>query len=362
MRTSLALALVQALGPSLVAPCAQEAGRPELAPLQGVGPIAPVEWKVLEPRPGPSSDTVTLKAREQGFVLADAIVRASSRTAFICYENGGPYVGTTLRNAILRVEPGTLPLDRSFWGVRGYDMVDTLFERVEITGFGRVTEKHDEGHAVYLNLAGAFTLLDSDVHHNGGQGLQLVVRPHESKLAPGPAAGAIRVERTRFRENGFNPDRGGFQVSIFGTGQHVRLEDVEIAAGLDDTVYPLGATGGALLIEAEAFDVRRGDPAVWWRPNEPPEGFQPPFAQGSVELVRLRVRHVAPNRPLVQIKGCAELVVRDSSFEGGRIELDLAEKPGRSSGRIVWQGNRGSAEVFLRGVRQGRADEDWVSE
>jgi hypothetical protein len=285
----------------------------------------------------------------------DAIVQASARTAVICYQGGGPYRNLTLRNSILRVEPNTLADNRSFWALRGYDMIDTTLERVEITGFGAKTRHHDEGHAIYLNLAGSLTIERCDIHHNGGQGLQLVNRPGESSLPPGPAAGAITVLDTRFRENGFNPDRGSFQVSIFGTGQSIHMEDVEILAGLDGT-FADAESGGALLIEAEGA---RSDRAVWWKPSDAPADATPPFTQGTVELLRLHVQHRAPNRALVQIKGCAELIVEECEFSGGRVRLDDPDKPGRPCGRIVWRGNRGDAEVFVRGVRKGRADEDF---
>ena len=330
-----------------------------LPPLVDVGPIPPAQWNKRPFLPGDSSDTITLKSREAGFTVQDTIVQASARTAFICYQNGGPYRGTTLRNSILRVDPGTIPLERSYWAFRGYDMIDTVLDRVEITGFGKVTYKHDEGHAIYFNIAGSLLLEDCHIHHNGGQALQLVNRPSESILPSGPAAGCITIRRTAFRENGFNPDRGAFQVSIFGTGQAISMEDVEIIAGRDGTPYPGDHTGGALLIEAEGHSNKR---PVWWRPAELPEDFPMPFAQGRVELVRVRIDHQAPNRPLVQIRGCEELIVRDCRFHGGRIDLDLPGKPGRESGRIVWEGNGGSAEVFVRGRHMGPAGNDFVIE
>ncbi|MEW6072842.1 MAG: hypothetical protein AB1726_09665 [Planctomycetota bacterium] len=332
---------------------------PPLPPLGALGPAAPGEWAVRSFLPGPSADTITLKSREEGFALAGTIVQASARTAMICYQNGGPYRGIRLADSILRVEPGTLPLDRSYWGLRGYDVVDLWLERVEIAGFGAVTPKHDEGHAIYLNLAGPLTLEGCVIHHNGGQGLQLVNRPKESVLPPGPAAGAIAIRRSAFRENGFNPDRGATQVSIFGTGQAILLEDVEIVAGRDGTPFPGGRTGGALLIEAEAPDGQR---PVWWRPAEGGAEEEIPFAQGRCELIRVRIDHADPNRPLVQIKGCAELVVRDCRFAGGRVEIDLPGKPGRDCGRIEWEGNGGPAEVFVRGRRMGSAAQDFVIE
>jgi len=299
---------------------------------------------------------------ESGFTLVDTIVQASARTAFICYQNGGPYRGTTLRNSILRVEPQTLWLGRSYWAFRGYDMIDTVLERVEITGFGQITDKHDEGHAIYLNVAGPLTIADCAIHHNGGQGLQLVNRPAESVLDRGPAEGAITIRNTSFRENGFNPDRGATQVSIFGTGQTISMEDVEIVAGHDDTPYRGGWTGGALLIECEGYDPSRPKRAVWWRPDELPEDWEMPFSQGRTELLRVRMFHEKPNRPLVQIKGCEELIVRDCRFGEGRIDLDMPGKPGRDCGRIVWEGNAGPAQVFHQGRRMGTASDDFVIE
>lgn len=327
-----------------------------LPALVDVGPVPPSTWTVHAFRPGASSDTITLRQGASDVLIEDAIVQASARTAVICYQGGGPYRNLTLRNSILRVEPKTLAEDRSFWALRGYDMIDTTLERVEITGFGAKTRRHDEGHAIYLNVAGALTIERCDVHHNGGQGLQLVNRPGESSLPAGPAAGSITLVDTRFRENGFNPDRGGFQISIFGTGQSIRMEDVEILAGIDGT-FEGAATGGALLIEAEAA---RSDRTVWWKTADSTSDAAPPFTQGKVELLRVRVHHRGPNRALVQIKGCDELVVVESEFSGGRVELDDPEKPGRTCGRIVWRGNRGDAEVFVRGERKGRADEDFV--
>ena len=321
------------------------------------GPIEPRSWRIVGPRTG---DTITLKDREQGFLIEDTIVRASTRSALICYENGGPYVGTRVRNSILRVEPGTLPLDRAYWGVRAYDMIDTLFERVEITGFGKVTPKHDEGHAIYMNVAGPLTVERCDLHHNGGQALQLVNRPYESRLAPGPGSGAITIRSTSIRENGFNPDRGGFQVSIFGTGHDVVIEDVEIIAGRDATPWLRDRTGGALLIEPEWFNPGKAGSNVWWRPEKLPQDFVMPFTQGRVELTRLVVDHVAPNRPILQVKGCRELVVQGCTFARGRIDIDLPDKPGRECGVVVWKGNRGDAEVYYRGTRLGRARDDFV--
>jgi hypothetical protein len=316
------------------------------------------------------ADTIGHKEVQTGFTLEDAILQASNRTAMLFYDKKGLHTGTAFRNVLVHVAPGTLELDRSYWGIRGYDMVDTLFERVEITGFGRVTPRHDEGHAIYLNLAGDLTLEDCFIHHNGGQGLQLVNRPGESTQPRGPAPGTITIERTRFHENGFNPDRGGFQVSIFGTGQDIVLRDVEIVAGQDATGWPRGRTSGGLVIEAEPWIEGKKDP--WWRPEDPPadfpEGFEVPFTQGRVELERVTVHHRNPSKSLVQIKGCEELVVRGCTFQAdpggapGKIALDHPQKPGRDSGRIVWEGNSGNAIVILRGKEVGPASMDFVVE
>ncbi len=333
-----------------------------LPPLTGLGPKKPDYWRTFRPRPGPSSDTLSVKSNGQDVTLENAIVQASTRTAMMFYSGQGPYRNTTIRDTILRVEMGTLNLDRSYWGIRAYDMIDTLFERIEITNFGRVTPQHDEGHAMYLNLAGSFTLKDSYIHHNGGQGLQIVHRPTESNLERGPAQGTILIQNTRFRENGFNPDRGGFQVSIFGTGQAIRFEDVEITAGLDHTVYHRGLTGGALLIEAEGFNPARPLHAPWWRPPVLPEGWEMPFSQKKTELIRVRIRHTETNKPLIQIKGCEELIVRECEFHGGRIELDAPKKTGRNCGRIVWEGNHGEAPVFVAGQYRGLAKDNFVVE
>ena len=324
-----------------------------------VGPEEPAEWKVLPSKR--DGDTLSVQNPTQGLRIEDTLVQASPRTALILYEHRGPYEDVVLQDVILRVEPGTLPFDRSYWALRGYDVIDMLLDRVEITGFGKVTPKHDEGHAIYLNLRGSFTLEGGEIHHNGGQGLQLVNRPAESNFPPGPAEGFILVRNTLFLENGFNPDRGGFQVSIFGTGQDIRMQDVLIAAGHDRTEYPNGMTGGGLVIEAERFD-EWGKKPVWWRPAELPPDFEVPFSQGDVELVRVHVLQRAANRPIVQIKGCRSLAVRECTFAEGRVEIDAPDKPGRDSGSIAWQGNKGEAIVYLRGERMGPASTDFVIE
>ena len=315
-------------------------------------------------------DTIGLTQAQTNWTLEHAVVEASPRTGIIFYDKVGAHRGTILRDVLIHVAPGKIPLDRSYWAFRGYDMVDTLFHRVEITGFGRVTEKHDEGHAIYVNPAGDFTLLDSYFHHNGGQGLQLVNRPNETSMGKGPMPGVIAIHGTRFHENGFNPNRGAFQVSIFGTGQRIVMRDVEIIAGFDETVWPNDQTGGALVIEAEPYDPGRKR-YPWWRPENPPPDFVPPFTQGVTELTRVTIRHRNPNRPLVQIKGCAELIVRECTFDGptvegvegfARVVLDAPDKPGRESGRIVWKGNHGNAVVFHKGQRLGLACEDFVIE
>jgi hypothetical protein len=311
--------------------------------------------QVLRSIPGDSSDTVTLKDGMSGFTLVGTTIEASARTAIMAYQGGGPYVGTTLRDCVVHVAPNTVPDGRSFWAFRGYDMSDTTLSGVEITGFGKETPKHDEGHAIYLNVIGPLTLEDCNVHHNGGQGLQLVNRPSESNAPAGPAKGAITVHRTWFHENGFNPDRGAFQVSIFGTGQDVLLEQVEIVAGKDRTRYSQGRTGGALLIEA---DFPTEQKPAWWSAAD----GEPPFTQGKVVLDRVLVDHESPNRPLVQIKGCRELTVTGSTFRGGRIALDDPTKPGRASGVITWTGNSGDAAVYVNGVQVGTADVDFTAE
>lgn len=322
--------------------------------LGSFGPREPERWRVLEP--GQDDTFALMRAGESPTAFEDTIVQASTRTAVICFQGRGPFRGVTLRNSILRVEPGTLPLDRSYWAFRGYDMIDTLVEDTEITGFGVVTPKHDEGHAIYLNVAGAFTVRGSHLHHNGGQAIQLVNRPAESVLPAGPAAGEIRIENTRIAENGFNPDRGGFQVSIFGTGQPVVFRDVEIVAGLDDTEHDRGRTSGGLLIEAEDPNAKRG---VWWKPRPTPEDWEVPFTQGPTHLQRVTIRHRDPNKPIVQVKGCEELLVEDCWFEGGKVVLDHPAKPGRDSGRIVWRDNGGDADLYVRGRRVGRVDQDY---
>ena len=321
------------------------------------GPREPEEWTTLASKG--KGDTYSVQNKIEGLRIVDTVVQASERTALILYEHRGPYEDVVIEDSVLHVVPGTLPLNRSYWGIRGYDVIDMLLRRVEITGFGTVTDKHDEGHAIYLNLRGSFTMIGCDIHHNGGQGLQLVNRPAESDFPPGPAEGAITLMNTRFFENGFNPDRGGFQVSIFGTGQDIVMTDVLIGAGYDKTEYPAGQTGGALVIEAEPYDEWRKRP-VWWRPEELPEDFEPPYTQGTVELVNVTIHHKDPNRPIVQIKGCETLYVRNCTFGAGRIELDAPNKPGRNCGKIVWQGNEGDAIVYVGGERRGRADEDFI--
>lgn len=326
-----------------------------------VGPEEPAEWHVLSPKHSDRGDTLSVQNPTEGLRIEDTIIQASPRTAMILYEHRGPFEDVVLQDVILRVEPGMLPSDRAYWGLRGYDVIDMLLDRVEITGFGKVTPKHDEGHAIYLNLRGSFTLEGGNIHHNGGQGLQLVNRPAESNFPPGPAEGFIALRNTLFLENGFNPDRGGFQVSIFGTGQDVRMQDVLIAAGHDRTEYPNGMTGGGLVIEAERFD-EWGKRPVWYRPVELPPDFEMPFTQGDVELVRVHIHQRAANRPIAQIKGCRSLTVRECTFGEGRIEIDAPDKPGRDSGSIVWQGNSGPAVVYLRGERMGPASTDFVIE
>ncbi len=328
--------------------------------------------RVFRPKADPSGDTLNFKSPSTNFVLENALVQGSARSAMLFYDHRGPHTGTVLRKVKLYVEPGTIAFDRSYWALRGYDMVDTLLDEVEITGFGRVTPKHDEGHAIYLNLAGDFTLKNSHIHHNGGQGLQLVNRPRESDFPKGPMPGTILIKDTRFHENGFNPDRGGFQVSIFGTGQRIHMQNVEIIAGQDDTIWHKDLTSGALVIEPEPYAPQRNK-LPWWRPAEPPEGFEPPFTQGRTVLENVTVRHRNPGKSLLQIKGCEELVVTGCTFEAtvdntapagtiGKIMLDAADKPGRDCGRIEWTGNRGNAVVFHRGVRIGLAGEDFVIE
>jgi len=313
---------------------------------------------VLHWLPGASSDTVTLAKQQTGYTLSGATIQASARTALIAYQGGGPYVGTTLTDCVVHVAPNTVPDGRSFWGLRGYDMSETTLREVEITGFGKVTPKHDEGHAIYLNVVGPLTLEDCNIHHNGGQGLQLVNRPYESNLPAGPAKGAIEVRRTWFHENGFNPDRGAFQVSIFGTGQDVTLSEVEIVAGRDATTYPDGKTGGGLVIEAEGPHPDKRN--TWWHPL--PKGqTEPPFTQGQVLLDRVLIDQPNANRAIAQIKGCRELVVTGCTFPSGRVFLDDPTKPGRPNGTITWTGNRGDAIVFLNGEPIGPVTEDFVA-
>jgi hypothetical protein len=324
------------------------------------GPSALTQWKVTAWVPGASSDTIKLPPRASGFTLSDTLVQASARTALIGYQGDGPFDGTRITNCLFLVEEGTVPEGRSFWGLRGYDMRNTTLERVEITGFGRPTERHDEGHGIYFNLVGALTLTDCHIHHNGGQGAQLVNRPNESTLPRGPAAGAITVRRTWFHENGFNPDRGGFQLSIFGTGQDVVLSDVEIVAGRDATPFPGGRTGGGLLIEPQGPS-ETADTCWWSRGGQAQGAAELPFTQGKVVLEDLLIDQKDADRAIAQIKGCRELVVRRSEFTAGEINLDDPTKAGRSSGRIEWSGNRGEAVVFLAGALIGPASQDFVA-
>lgn len=330
------------------------------------------ERRVIPARAEPGADTLAFATPQTNYVLEDAIVEASPRAALLFFDHVGAHRGTVLRNVKVWVRPGTLPLDRAYWGVRGYEMADTLLDRVEVTGFGRATPEHDEGHALYLNPIGDLTIVDGWIHHNGGQGTQLVNRPEESARPRGPAAGRIVIRRTRYHENGFNPDRGGFQLSIFGTGQDVVLEDVEFRAGFErepwDAASPGIGSRGALVIEPEPWAPELGkDP--WWRPVDAgAEDFELPFTQGRVELRGVRVRHRAPDRAILQLKGCRELVVSGCDFasDGGgpapRIELDRPDRPGRDCGRIEWRGNRGDAVVYVRGQRRGLASEDFVVE
>ncbi|MEX1024554.1 MAG: hypothetical protein WD226_05700 [Planctomycetota bacterium] len=331
--------------------------RAPLAPLVHVGPRADA---TLVEQPAASGDAIAVTQASLDFRLENTRVQAGRRAALMFYERSGLHRGVRVVDTELSVEPGTLELDRAYWGVRAYDLVDAVFERVEITGFGVVTDQHDEGHAVYLNPLGDVAFLDCHFHHNGGQAIQLVRRPTESVEPEGPAPGTITVARTRLAENGFNPDRGAFQLSIFGTGQDVTLTDVEIIAGHDPAVdWPGGLTGGALLIESDGFQMRPRGPNTWWRPAELPADFEAPFTTGRAELTRLRIHHKNPNRPVVQIKGCRELLVTDSEFAEGDIHLDLPRKPGRENGSITWTGNRGEARVFWRGDYVGPAWQDF---
>ena len=140
--------------------------------------------KVIRPKRGVSADTFALRRKEEGFLIENTVLNASTRTAFICYDHAGPAPRQPLPQ---RPDPtsrrGPCPTTARTGACAGYDMVGTVFHGVEITGFGKVTPHHDEGHALYLNLAGDLTLIDCDIHDNGGQGLQ-AVNPPERVVAP----------------------------------------------------------------------------------------------------------------------------------------------------------------------------------
>jgi hypothetical protein len=305
-----------------------------------------------------NGDTIPLKSQQTNFVLEDAVVQASPRTAIIFFDHQGAHSGTLIRNVLIHVAPKTLELGRAYWAVRGYDMDNSTFDNVEITGFGRLTPKHDEGHAMYLNLVGGLTISSCYIHHNGGQGLQLVNRPHESSLPRGPATGEIHIRNSRYHENGFSADRGSFQIAIYGTGQPILIQNVEILAGQDGSRYQKGKTRGGLVIEPEWRPPGKKSP--WWYPPGAPKDYQVPFTQGRTELNGVTIRHKNPDRPLAQIKGCEELIVTGCTFDGGKISLDLPDMPGRDSGSIIWKGNTGDATVFHRGKALGPVSEDFV--
>lgn len=346
------------VGPKTSTPAAPTP--PSRPPLEGLAAFGPRLERLESVERSSAGDTLAVKAASTGFTLTGTHVEAGKRTGLIFYERSGRHENVHLADVLVSVAPGTLEFDRAYWGVRGYDLVDAVFERVEITGFGVVTPKHDEGHAIYLNPLGSITIADCHLHHNGGQAIQLVRRPIESVEPEGPASGTITVRNTRLAENGFNPDRGAFQLSIFGTGQDVVLTDVEIIAGHDpDVTWHNGMTGGALLIESDRFKLKPRGANTWWRGEEEPAPDDMVFTTGRATLTRVRVHHRNPNRPIVQIKSCRELVVEDSDFAEGVIQLDMPKKAGRDSGSIRWTGNRGEATVKWRGETLGPAWRDF---
>lgn len=123
---------------------------------------------------------------------------------------------------------GNATWDGPLWGSRCYNVDDFQCTRSEFTKIGNFNGTHQfEGHAIYHNQLGPFFMSRCFVHECLGQGVQLVWRAHETLLEDEPE-GDVVIHKCHFRNCSMHADRGSYPISVFDTGQGVKMRKVNV--------------------------------------------------------------------------------------------------------------------------------------
>lgn len=122
-------------------------------------------------------------------------------------------------------------LGQLYWFARLYNVVDCLIDGCDFHDIGAFAQySHEgvsltphgkrEGHALYFNLHGDLSILQTHFQNCLGQGVQVVNRPHET-LIQDPPSGTIQIKDSTFQDCSRDPgDRAAYPLSIFNTRGH----------------------------------------------------------------------------------------------------------------------------------------------
>lgn len=327
-----------------------ELGRRRRAADQGVAPpqFNADGWEVVAPTKSYGSWTLQWKGDGPPEVLERTVVKAAS--GGIAAHKGHKHPDYVLRDVLIEPAEGFFPL----WGVRAYEIAGWTLERVEIRGMGGKPGK-PEGHAFYGNVAGDLSFLGCSFHDNKGQAIQVVARPNAGTA---PAVGHMLVRDCVFAENGFDSDRAGFQLSVFGPGPHydVSILNTRIQAlGLEPFTGPEGgewnSRGGLCIAPVHG----RTNLPAWFDEKEPP------YTNGKVVIEGLTIEMKRPYQPMALFRGIRELEVHGSTFQGGgMVVIDPPGAAGCDCGYVVWEGNRGDAVLWYHGEKVGPVSGTYV--
>ncbi len=220
------------------------------------------------------------------------------------------------------------------WGIRAYNVVGKLVN-LELWRCGDWTQGR-EGHAVYLNVAGDLLIDKLRGVQNGGQLLQLVWRPGETKMPQDlwpSVKHLIDLRNLISLDNGainFGQSvRASWPISIFSPGSRVHIKSPRISTELADFTGDHGErckSHGALLVT---------------------EGE---YGQHTPELVvdDLKARLVLPDRSSIRLSGADAVVLRYPDIEvlGGEGIATLSVVDSCKSIRIVNAKRPIRAQVF----------------
>ena len=305
------------------------------APVDPVDPQPPVDpGPGRDPDPDPDPDPGPITQPPSPISTKIALKRlpiTSYRSGGDSYflqkgDNGRTFQGesmkaTTRACLINDNSPGYIQEDITFkdcafeawiWGARLYDVRNFLFEN---SLFWRIQKEH----GTYLDVVGDVTWRGCQFVYCAGQAIQTVFRggSYTSDPALGQAGGTLRVEDCDIHECGsIHGGRSAFGLTFFDSSQDVEILRTDVVHVRD----PLTLYSGKMIGSHGAINL----------------GSRP-----RTLLDGLYVNYFQPGRALVLVGAHDELVVENSHFEEGNLDLTDVSK-------LTWRNCTGNAVLRIR--------------